>query len=116
MNTTVNEGLSLGIEKAILAGNKAGEQWKQEAYLAFVDYAKTHEYFTVEQVRNDLSYISEPPDKRAWGIIAIQAKKQGIVTNAGWTRSLEKNKHGIPVALWKSCIFDTTTKDNNEPS
>jgi hypothetical protein len=114
MNNLLNEGMSLGIKKAVLAGNKAGEVWKQEAYLAFVTYATTHKFFTVEQVRKDLSHVSTPPDKRAWGVIALQAKKHNIVKNAGWTRSLEKNKHGIPVALWQSLVFNTTQKDNEK--
>jgi hypothetical protein len=101
----MNAGVQLGISKAEAAGNKAGEHWKKIAYDAFVDYAKHHETFTVEQIISESSYLPDPPDKRAWGIIAIKAKKNNIVENAGWTRSLNKSKHGIPVALWKSLIF-----------
>ena len=100
-----NEGVSLGIQKATMAGNRAGVAWKSAAYAVFVEYAKTHEFFTVEQIRAEATSLSAPPDKRAWGVIAIQAKKNKIVENAGWTRSVEKNKHGIPVALWKSLTF-----------
>lgn len=103
MNT--NEGLTLGIQKAEMAGNKAGDVWKQNAYNAFVEYAKSHDVFTVEQVRSAATDVPLPPDQRAWGVIVMQAKKQKVVRNIGWTRSVEKNKHGIPVALWESLVF-----------
>lgn len=102
----MNQGLELGIKKAEAAGNRAGIEWKNKAYDAFVEYAKNHQTFTVEQVISDSFNVPNPPDKRAWGSIAIKAKKNGIVENAGWTRSLNKNKHGIPVALWKSLVLN----------
>lgn len=100
-----NEGLEIGHAMAELAANNAGESWKQKAYLAFVCYAKTHPYFVTEDVRLDAAEISEPPDRRAWGQIALQAKRDGIVVAHNLVRAKSRSVHGMIVTQWKSLIF-----------
>lgn len=100
----MNKGLELGHEKAKQAGDNAGEEWRREAYSAFVKFAKANKSFTTEQVRHHFVNLDVPPDARAWGIIALQAKKNKVVKAIGLTRSIDRSKHGIPVTLWQSLV------------
>ena len=101
----MNIGLKIGVEKAKQAMDHASDEWKKNAYDAFVKHAKTHKTFTTEQVRlSSIDKVGLPPDSRAWGGIALIAKKNSIVVNDGLIHSVDKNKHGIPVTLWKSLV------------
>jgi hypothetical protein len=97
-------GLEIGHAMANVAANHAGEEWKQFAYDSFVEYAKIHGEFTTEQVRGACSHVSAPPDKRAWGQVALRAKKNGVIESAGWTRAESKSVHGMVITLWRSKI------------
>ena len=94
-------GLEIGHAMANVAANHAGEEWKQLAYDSFVEYAKTHGEFTTEQVRGACSSVPAPPDKRAWGQVALRAKKDGVIESAGWTRAESRSVHGMVITLWR---------------
>lgn len=100
----MNEGLQIGHAKAEDAANNAGEAWKHLAYVAFVKHAKRHEFFLTEDVRNDNPNLPPPPDMRAWGYVARQAKKEGVVSGHSFTRAKSKSVHGMVVTMWKSNI------------
>ena len=99
------QGVLFGQEMAKLAADKAGEQWKKQALDAFIDYAKNHSEFMTEDVR--VSYeLGEPPDNRAWGHIAVAAKRQGIVATHGYGYSSQGKGHPTPATIWKSKVYN----------
>lgn len=97
-----HEGLTIGHAMAEIAADNAGSFWKEEAFEAFKQYARTNEEFTTEDVRRANSELSAPPDDRAWGHIALRAKREGIVKAAGWVRANSRTVHGMVVTKWRS--------------
>jgi hypothetical protein len=94
-------GLELGHAAAERAADHAGDDWKDRAYAAFVSFSRSHKQFTTEDVR-DASNVGEPPDLRAWGSVALRAKRKGIVRAAGWVSAKALNVHGNAVTLWET--------------
>lgn len=92
-----------GIKLAKFAADKAGDEWKAAAYQAFVDHARRHKYFTTEDVRASMKGKFQPREMRAWGHIAMTAKRNGIVSNADLVRG--KHTHGRFVTLWHSAFY-----------
>lgn len=107
----MNEGLRIGHEMAELAAENAGETWKRMAHEAFVKHAKRHEFFVTEDVRNDNPDIPPPPDKRAWGYIALAAKREEIVSSHSLVKSKSRICHGRILTMWKSNIFNRNAAD-----
>jgi hypothetical protein len=103
MNT--HEGLAIGHAMAEVAADNAGLTWREEAYEAFKNYALNTEYFMTEEVRRDNPDLPKPPDERAWGAIARQARKDGIIVAEGWMRATSPKVHGMVVTVWRSKIF-----------
>lgn len=106
----MSEGLQIGHAMAEVAADNAGEHWKQIAYEAFVNHAKNHEFFVTEDVRNDNPDLPLPPDKRAWGYIALMAKREEVVSSHSLTRARSRTVHGMIVTMWKSNIFKGAAK------
>ena len=100
-----SDGLAEGVRLAKLAADKAGEEWKARAYQAFVAYARTHKYFTTEDVRFSLDKFPHPPELRAWGHIARSAQKNGIVVFHDLVRPKSRNVHGKHINLWQSTML-----------
>lgn len=92
-------GYELGTVMASLAADNAGEEWKDLAYDALVSYAKAHDIFTIEDVRKASVDIPPPPTERAWGHIAVSAKKDGVITRHG-TVGVQGGR--MIAVLWKS--------------
>lgn len=107
----MNEGLQIGHVMAEVAANNAGETWKRMAYEAFVNHAKNHEFFVTEDVRNDNLDIPPPPDKRAWGYIALIAKREGVVSSHSLVKSKRRICHGRILTMWWSNIFNKDAAD-----
>ena len=103
--TTTHQGLALGHASADIAVAHAGSEWANIALEAFLDFARTNQTFTTEQVRGAFPDLPPPPDKRAWGGIARIAKSEGIVEPIGWVRANSRTVHGMVVTLWKSKVF-----------
>jgi len=99
-------GLEIGHAKAHQAAEHAGTEWQQMAYRAFLAYARTHKHFTTEEVREANPDLPPPPDKRAWGHIALLAKRNQKVVGASFTRAKSKSVHGMVVTLWASQICE----------
>ena len=107
----MNEGLLIGHAMAEVAADNAGETWKRMAYEAFVKHAKDHEFFVTEDVRNDNPDLPAPPDMRAWGQIALLAKKEKVVFGYSLTRAKGRAVHGMFVTMWRSTIFKKDAAD-----
>jgi len=91
----------IGIEKAEQAAEHAGDEWRANAYMAVVDYAKTHHLFTIEDVRL-AARLTECRELRAWGAIIRSAQKNGLVERVGWIRAKVRHVHGRAVTQWRS--------------
>jgi hypothetical protein len=108
MNTT-HEGLALGHTMAEVAADRAGERWQDEAYEAFRQFALRNELFTTETVRSAFPDMDAPPDSRAWGAVALRAKRNNVVVADGWVRAESRTVHGMVVTAWRSKIFQGNT-------
>ena len=97
-------GLEIGHARAEDAADHAGDAWKEIAFAAFVEYAKDHRRFVTEDVRSANPDVGSPPDLRAWGHVALRAKREGIVQSAGVTRAKSLTVHGMHVTLWESLL------------
>lgn len=101
----MHTGLAIGHAMAEVAASNAGDEWKEAAFDAFRRYARTHNEFTTEQVRLATTNIVSPPDPRAWGYVALRAKREGVVVSSGWVRANSRTVHGMVVTLWRSKVF-----------
>jgi len=108
MNTT-HEGLALGHAMAEVAADRAGDWWQDEAYEAFRQFALRNELFTTETVRLAFPDMDAPPDSRAWGAVALRAKRNNVVVADGWVRAESRTVHGMVVTAWRSKIFQGNT-------
>jgi hypothetical protein len=98
------EGLERGHQMASLAADRAGEDWKAIALEAFRLHAKKHQKFTTEEVRAAFPDLPSPPDMRAWGQVALLARREGYVIGSGWIRAESRKVHGMVVTHWQSKI------------
>jgi len=98
-------GTEIGHAKAKQAADHAGETWQKTAYDAFLAFAKTHNTFKTEDVRNANPDLPPPPDARAWGAIVLKAKRNNIVAGDGPVKAENLGVHGMYVTLWKSKIY-----------
>lgn len=93
---------------AALAADKADRmhnEWSSRAFEAFKTYAEAHEAFSTEDVILASPSIQVPPDKRAWGHVALRAAKEGICHSAGVAKSKLAHAHGRWITRWASNIF-----------
>jgi hypothetical protein len=103
----LNEGVELGHAMADKAAAKAGDEWREEAYAAFCRYAKEHPYFTNEEVRAANPDLIAPFDERAWGAVALRARRQDVVVSRGWVRARNLTVHGSIITQWESKVYQT---------
>ena len=97
--------LELGHAMADLAGDhadRAVENWKQQAFDLFVAYSRSHKQFTTENVRAFATGLAEPPELRAWGAVALRAKRAKIIRAVGAVSAKARNVHGNLVTLWET--------------
>lgn len=98
-------GLEIGHAKAKQAADHAGETWQKKALEAFTAFARKNKSFKTEDVRNANPDIPPPPDKRAWGQVALEARRKQIIVGGGFVRAESKSVHGMVVTLWTSKIY-----------
>ena len=114
-NNTEHEGLSIGHAMAEVAADNAGAEWKAAAFYAFKRHAMKHLHFTTEEVRAANPDIPPPPDDRAWGSIALKAKREKIVIGSGWVRANSRTVHGMVVTKWYSTVYSPEMHDGSNP-
>jgi hypothetical protein len=96
-----------GMEAAAAHAERDTEGWNKMAYEAFVRYVTTIKHpFMTEDVRcyAEALGMPEPPDKRAWGSVAMRAKRAGLVVSLGYAPQQSANAHKAPKTLWKSAL------------
>lgn len=99
-----------GIERAADHAERVREGWKDMAFSAFHEYAKVNTDFTTEQVRLASPQVPEPPDKRAWGHVALRAAREGVVEKIGVVKAVNPKVHCMYVTLWGSRCIDLSAR------
>lgn len=87
------------------AADHAGEPWGTRATWLFAEYARLHRgrQFLTEDARGWAEVdrgLLPPPDQRAWGFIARNAAKAGVVRAAGYGPCSNPSSHAGPRRLW----------------
>jgi hypothetical protein len=100
-----DEGVAEGLRLVKLTADKAGDEWKLAAYQAFIAYAKSHKYFTTEDVRFSMKNAPQPSQLQAWGHIARLALKNGVMVHHDFVRPKSGTVHGKHVNLWQSTLL-----------
>jgi len=79
-------------------------RWSVTALSFFIDFAATAQGpFMTEDVRMAAEAVglSAPPDRRAWGSIAMAAFRQKIIKRIGYGPQQSKGCHCAPKTIWK---------------
>ena len=93
----------IGIKKALDSAEEMHEDWTKLAYDFFIDYLKTHNIFTTEEVRlASKDIVPEPPSKRAWGGIVGRLAKAKLIHRIGYTKAKNPKAHSATCTLWKN--------------
>jgi hypothetical protein len=78
------------------------DDWTQKAVALFAEYAsKTPSSFLTEEARQyaESHGLSSPPDGRAWGHVAKNCQRAGVVISAGFGAA--KSSNGSAKVLWR---------------
>jgi hypothetical protein len=78
------------------------DDWTKKAVALFAEYAsQAFDPFLTEEARQyaESHGLSTPPDGRAWGHVAKNCQRAGVVTSAGFGAA--KSSNGSPKVLWK---------------
>lgn len=94
-----------GIGRAIDHADAVLPSWSDGAFLRFSAYARTHQFFTTEDVRESFSAYPRPPDARSWGGIAVRARSAGLVVKHGKQRAKSPSVHCMDITVWRSTAF-----------
>ncbi len=92
-----------GISRAIQHADAVVPTWSETAFGWFCLYAKHHREFITEAARQyaEQRGFSTPPDKRAWGAVAVRAARAGIVRANGYAKATDPKVHANPKTLWR---------------
>lgn len=93
-----------GIRRAEDNANAHNEKWSDLAFEAILEYARTHETLTSEDVRTN-SDVPPPPSERAWGGPFVRAKKAGVLVFHSYGNARDPKVHCNVVTIWKSLIY-----------
>lgn len=83
--------------------------WSERALAVFIGYAEHHIQFTTEDVVIAAVTLPAPPEKRAWGQIALTAQRRHLVKSVGYTHSKLPHAHARPLTLWRSLICEAVS-------
>jgi len=94
-----------GIGRSADHAHRVDPLWQERAVRVVALYARYHEHFQAEDVRDvaETTSMPLPPDGRAWGAVMKRAAKEGIVKADGYAPSNSSNKS--PKVRWMSLVF-----------
>jgi hypothetical protein len=102
------QGALDGAAQAAQHANDVRADWRFLAMAFFISLARQKkalgETFLTEDVVEYAENDSSPlfaPDNRAWGSVAMQAKRLGVVESAGLAYSKKGGGHAAPRTVWK---------------
>lgn len=101
MNQLAFNLATAGAQAAADRADRIHGDWTDKAYAAFVAYAKTHPKFTTEDVIAASPEVPQAPEKRAWGAIALMAKRRGLIRKVGFDTAKSAHAHSRPVSVWQ---------------
>ena len=91
-----------GAQRASDHADKVTENWSEKAWAFFTRFLRTNDDFLMEDVRAAAEgIVPDPPDKRAWGGIALRAAKSGLIYRSGYRPMKSKNCHANPKSVWR---------------
>lgn len=112
--TEARDARDNGIATASNHADRIDPTWRERAYNALVEHAKTHPTFTIEKLRAALGpTLEDPPSLRAWGGVARRAQTAGIIEHHGWTEADNPDCHCGEVRVWRSRIGPMTATEAN---
>lgn len=81
--------------------------WGDGALRLVAEYARKNRTFIIETVRlaAEADGYPMPPHRRAWGGVAIAAKREGIVESIGYEMSTSPDANPTPVTKWRSLVY-----------
>lgn len=88
----------VGIDRAIGAADRIDGTWRAQALAALLAHAREHATFLIEDVREAGPALPAGADGRAWGAIAQDARRLGLIARAGYAPANSSN--GSPKCLW----------------
>jgi hypothetical protein len=98
-------GAEDGAARAADHAERVEPGWKDEALVYFRAFAvaKRHTSFLTEEARvfAEGDGFALPPDKRAWGSVALRAKRAGIVERVGYASTSLGPSHACPRNEWR---------------
>lgn len=111
MSNTKPDGWDLavdGMNTAAAHADRVSPNWSNEALTHFKMFMLNHgdKPFMTEDVRTYAENLGmePPPDRRAWGAVAIHAKKLGWVRSLGYAPQKSVNAHKAPKTLWERVV------------
>lgn len=97
-------GADTGMMRSTNKADRVKDDWSREAEALFQYYARMHrDGFMTEDVRVWAGKLGfpEPPDNRAWGMIARKLAKAGYVSAVGYGKQRSVTCHGSPKTIWR---------------
>lgn len=90
-----------GIKQAIDHAEEEVPEWKEQA-LDFLQRFPGDE-FQIEDVRQwaEKHGLPRPPHNRAWGAVALAAKRKGLIVFSGYDTVDNPKAHCAPCGVWR---------------
>jgi hypothetical protein len=100
---TAEQMRDMGIKRASDHADSQIEDWSNTAYEFFIQFARANKTFTTEDARiaAESNGLLTPPDKRAWGAVAVKAIKTGLIIRNGYSTKKSRNCHKGLCSVWK---------------
>jgi hypothetical protein len=100
------EGAEEGAERAADHAERVEPGWKDAALHYFRLFAVLNRgtTFLTEDARlyAEGCGLGQPPDKRAWGSVALRAKRDRIVESLGYENTSRGPSHACPRTAWRA--------------
>ena len=94
-----------GINQAVNHANEVNTGWSDAAFEMFKEWLKGWPKdfkFTIEQFRQvaQIRGLPDPPSNRAYGGVAVRAKKAGLINSNGTVKVKNPKAHMANAAQW----------------
>lgn len=83
----------------------SGDDWQDLAMGFLTEWIKHKPGpFFIEDVRHaaEARGIEPPPDRRAWGVVAMRAARAGFIRRVGYGPQKSPNAHMAPKSIWQA--------------
>lgn len=96
-----------GMAAAMAHADRVNLHWSARASELLRAFAQMHPEFMAEDARlwAEEQGLPPAPSARAWGAIAVRARRENLIVAAGYRRTQNRTAHGTPATLWQSLIY-----------